>query len=66
MEWEALQILQQAGPLTLAAVILVAGMRLGRLWSKVEDLLKLAEERDERLSAIEQRLGALESRRGDS
>jgi len=64
MEWEALQILQQAGPLTLAAVILVAGMRLGRLWSKVEDLLKLAEERDERLCAIEQRLAALESRRG--
>ena len=65
MEWDALQMLQQAGPLTLAAVILVAGMRLGRLWSKVEGLLRLAEERDERLSAVEQRLAALESRHGD-
>lgn len=65
MEWDALQMLQQAGPLTLAAVILVAGMRLGRLWSKVEGLLRLAEERDERLSAVEQRLAVLESRHGD-
>ncbi len=66
MEWEALQILQQAGPLTLAAVILVAGMRLGRLWSKVEELLKLSEEREDKLVDIEQRIAVLESHRGDS
>jgi len=66
MEWEVLTILQHAGPLTAAILILVAGMRLGKLWSKVEGLLKLSEEREDKLAAIEQRLAVLESRVGDS
>ena len=65
MEYDIIQILKEAGPLTIAALILVAGMRLGRLWSKVEKLLKISEERDERLAAIEQRIASLESHRGD-
>ena len=64
MDFDTLKMMENAGPLTLAAIILVAGMRLGRLWSKVEELLKRADERDERLSEIEQRLAALESRHG--
>jgi len=65
MDIETLQLLQQAGPLTLAVAILIAGMRLGRLWTKVETLLSVSEEREDRLAAIEQRLAVLESRRGE-
>ena len=66
MEWEALTLLQHAGPLTAAVLILVAGMRLGKLWNKVEELLKLSDEREDKLVEIEQRLAVLESRVGDS
>jgi len=66
MEWEVLTLLQHAGPLTAAVLILVAGMRLGKLWNKVEELLKLSDEREDKLVEIEQRLAVLESRVGDS
>ena len=65
MEQDLLALLQNAGPLTLSAIILVAGMRLGRLWSKVEGLLAGQEDIAARLSDIERRLAALESHHGD-
>tara|TARA_Y100000310_G_C20360404_1_gene658704 strand:+ start:501 stop:701 length:201 start_codon:yes stop_codon:yes gene_type:complete len=66
MDWEILKMLQTAGPLTAAALILVVGMRLGKLWSKVEGLLAERQERDAKLASIEQRLAVIESQRGDS
>jgi len=66
MDFEVLKLIQHTGPLTLAAVILFIGMRLGRLWSKVESLLSRADERDERIAQLEQRVYALESRPGRS
>ena len=65
MELDLITLLQNAGPLTLSAIILVAGMRLGRLWSKVEGLLAGQEDIAARLSAIERRLADLESRHGE-
>lgn len=65
MEWEVLTILQHAGPLTVAVLILVVGMRLGKVWSKVEELISDRQERDARITALEQRLAGLESRLGD-
>jgi hypothetical protein len=65
MELEVLTILQHAGPLTVAVLILVVGMRLGKVWSKVEELISDRQERDARITALEQRLAGLESRRGD-
>ena len=66
MDLELLSILQHAGPLTVAGLILVVGMRLGKVWSKLEELLPDRQERDVRLAALEQRIAVLESRRGDS
>ena len=66
MDLELLSILQHAGPLTVAGLILVVGMRLGKVWSKLEELLADRQERDVRLAALEQRIAVLESRRGDS
>ena len=66
MDLEYLKILQHAGPLTVAGLILVAGMRLGRVWSKLEELLAERQERDAKLAALEQRIAALESQPGDS
>tara|TARA_Y100000310_G_scaffold264690_1_gene275416 strand:+ start:164 stop:361 length:198 start_codon:yes stop_codon:yes gene_type:complete len=65
MDWEVLSILQHAGPLTVAGLILIAGIRLGKVWNKLEELLADRQERDARLTAIEQRLAGLESRLGD-
>ena len=65
MELEILSILQHAGPLTAAGLILVVGMRLGRVWNKLEELLADRQERDARLAASEQRLAGLESRLGE-
>lgn len=65
MESDLITLLQNAGPLTLSAIILVAGMRLGRLWSKVESLLAGQEDIAARLSEIERRMAALESRSGE-
>ena len=66
MDLEYLKILQHAGPLTIAGLILAVGMRLGKVWSKLEELLADRQERDAKLAAIEQRIAVLESRRGDS
>tara|TARA_Y100000310_G_scaffold188232_1_gene188194 strand:+ start:1726 stop:1929 length:204 start_codon:yes stop_codon:yes gene_type:complete len=66
MDLEFVKTLEHAGPLTLAALILVVGMRLGKVWTKVEELLAGTRDLDERLASIEQRIAALESRHGDS
>ena len=66
MDLEFLKALQTAGPLTVAALILVVGMRLGKVWTKVEGLLAARGEVDARLAAIEARVATLESQRGDS
>ena len=65
MDLEALALLQHAGPLTLAALILVVGLRLGKLWSKVEELLANQREREQRFAEAEQRIAVLEAQVGE-